>query len=131
MNRTKHAAPGHSGPADPPAKRRTHPLTAERIGETPDQRKARSERAGVALDALAAMGGIASIPDPSAWQREIRKGRALPGRRETPEQRAARIARAIGALERLAEMGAFDHIADPGEWQREIREDRPLPGRDD
>lgn len=82
MIRTKQAAPGHSAPADPPPKRSAHLLTGQRMGETPDQRKARSERARAALEALAAMGGIASIPDPSAWQREMRKGRALPGREE-------------------------------------------------
>lgn len=82
MTRTKQAARGHSDPTDQQPKRRAHPLTAQRTGETPDQRKARSERARVALEALAAMGGIASIPDPSAWQREIRKGRPLPGREE-------------------------------------------------
>jgi len=35
-----------------------------------------------ALERLAAMGGIKSIPDPSAWQREIREDRPLPGREE-------------------------------------------------
>lgn len=82
MTRAKQGAPGPSEPADPPPKRRAHPLTDQRIGETRDQRRARSERARAALEALAAMGGIASIPDPSAWQREIRKGRALPGRED-------------------------------------------------
>lgn len=33
-----------------------------------------------ALEGLAALGGIKSIPDPVAWQREIRKDRPLPGR---------------------------------------------------
>jgi hypothetical protein len=33
-----------------------------------------------ALERLAALGGIKSIPDPVAWQREIRKDRPLPGR---------------------------------------------------
>ena len=32
-----------------------------------------------ALDALAAMGGIKSIPDPMTWQREMREDRPLPG----------------------------------------------------
>ena len=35
-----------------------------------------------ALESLAAMGGIKSIPDPSAWQREIRQDRPLPGRED-------------------------------------------------
>ncbi|MBB4637232.1 hypothetical protein [Longimicrobium terrae] len=34
------------------------------------------------LEALAAMGGLSSIPDPSAWQREVREDRALPGRED-------------------------------------------------
>src|SRR5438445_13140081 len=33
-----------------------------------------------ALAQIAARGGIASIPDPAAWQREIRQDRPLPGR---------------------------------------------------
>ncbi|MBP9664853.1 MAG: hypothetical protein KBD94_09535 [Pyrinomonadaceae bacterium] len=33
-----------------------------------------------ALARIAARGGVKSIPDPVAWQREIRKDRPLPGR---------------------------------------------------
>lgn len=33
-----------------------------------------------ALDRIAARGGIESIPDPLAWEREIRTDRDLPGR---------------------------------------------------
>ncbi|HEX6749434.1 MAG TPA: hypothetical protein VF092_19215 [Longimicrobium sp.] len=43
------------------------------------------ERRGAALAALqeiASRGGIRSIPDPVAWQREVRKDRPLPGRDE-------------------------------------------------
>ena len=44
---------------------------------TPEMVKRRSE----AFAALRAMGGLYDvIPDPSAWQREIRKDRPLPGR---------------------------------------------------
>lgn len=32
---------------------------------------------------MAKKGGIKSIPDPAAWQREIRKDRILPGRDES------------------------------------------------
>lgn len=32
-----------------------------------------------ALEALARAGGIAAIPDPLEWQREVRQDRALPG----------------------------------------------------
>ena len=35
-----------------------------------------------AIEDLAALGGIKSIPDPVAWQREMRKDRPLPGRDE-------------------------------------------------
>jgi hypothetical protein len=34
-----------------------------------------------ALQKIADSGGIPSIPDPVAWQREMRKDRPLPGRR--------------------------------------------------
>ena len=44
--------------------------------ETPEQMAKRVE----AMTRLAAMGGIPEIPDPVAWQREIRKDRPLPGR---------------------------------------------------
>jgi hypothetical protein len=44
---------------------------------TPEMVKRRSE----AFAALRAMGGLHDeIPDPAAWQREIRKDRSLPGR---------------------------------------------------
>jgi hypothetical protein len=33
-----------------------------------------------ALEKIAALGGVKSIPDPVAWQREIRRDRPLPGR---------------------------------------------------
>lgn len=38
------------------------------------------ERMATILSQLAAGGGILSIPDPLAWQREIRQDRPLPGR---------------------------------------------------
>lgn len=34
------------------------------------------------LEKLASLGGVKSIPDPVAWQREIRKDRKLPLRNE-------------------------------------------------
>ncbi len=37
-------------------------------------------RAMAALERIAQKGGISSIVDPVAWQREIRKDRPLPGR---------------------------------------------------
>lgn len=39
----------------------------------------RGARMKGALDKLAAKGGISNIPDPSAWQREVREDRPLPG----------------------------------------------------
>ena len=45
----------------------------------PDWRE-RQAKAFAALDSIAARGGIPDIPDPVAWQREIRKDRPLPGR---------------------------------------------------
>lgn len=45
-----------------------------------DERAARRRQAVEALEKLAAMGGIKSIPDPVAWQREMREDRPLPGR---------------------------------------------------
>lgn len=41
---------------------------------------ARAERLVAALERAARGGGIASIPDPSAWQREQRRDRPLVGR---------------------------------------------------
>ncbi len=38
------------------------------------------ERMAAALEKLAASGAVASIEDPAAWQREIRRDRPLPGR---------------------------------------------------
>lgn len=48
--------------------------------EPEDARRARRQSAVAALEALAAAGGIASISDPVAWEREIRQDRPLPGR---------------------------------------------------
>ncbi len=40
----------------------------------------RGRRMAEALERLAARGGVAGIPDPLAWEREMRKDRPLPGR---------------------------------------------------
>ena len=45
-------------------------------------RQASWQRAMDALRRIAARGGIRSIPDPVAWQREMRQDRPLPGREE-------------------------------------------------
>jgi hypothetical protein len=42
----------------------------------------RGRRRAEALERLAARGGVASIPDPLAWEREMREDRPLPGRDE-------------------------------------------------
>lgn len=48
--------------------------------EPEEDRRARRQSAVAALEELAAAGGIASISDPAAWEREIRQDRPLPGR---------------------------------------------------
>ncbi len=48
--------------------------------ESEEERQARGRKMAAALERIARAGGIASIPDPSAWQREIRQDRPLPGR---------------------------------------------------
>ncbi|HEU4885692.1 MAG TPA: hypothetical protein VFT45_25885, partial [Longimicrobium sp.] len=45
-------------------------------------RRAQRQIAVAALAELAAAGGIASIPDPAAWEREVRQDRPLPGRED-------------------------------------------------
>lgn len=50
--------------------------------ETAEEHAARLADAVSALEELAILGGIASIPDPPAWQRDIREDRPLPGRED-------------------------------------------------
>ncbi|MBA3769845.1 MAG: hypothetical protein H0X08_05020 [Blastocatellia bacterium] len=50
-----------------------------RVGETINT-VPNGQRAMAALERIAEKGGIQSIVDPVAWQREIRKDRPLPGR---------------------------------------------------
>ena len=45
------------------------------------RRRSNGKKMAAALAAIAARGGIPSIPDPVKWQREVRKDRKLPGRR--------------------------------------------------
>ena len=70
-------------PADAPCGKVKVTATLEPVqaGET-SARQANWERAVNALRRIALQGGIRSIPDPVAWQREIRKDRPLPGREE-------------------------------------------------
>ena len=53
-------------------------LSPSEIGE--GERRERGAGMAAALREIAGRGGIRSIPDPVAWQREIREDRPLPGR---------------------------------------------------
>lgn len=44
------------------------------------QRQARGQQMAAALERLATKDGLASIPDPVIWQREMREDRSLPER---------------------------------------------------
>lgn len=69
----------------PPNRRGDTPVQITLIepdAEPEEARRARRKAAVEALSRLAAAGGIASIPDPAAWQREIRQDRPLPGRED-------------------------------------------------
>ncbi|MGB8167359.1 MAG: hypothetical protein WCF18_07690 [Chthoniobacteraceae bacterium] len=66
-------------PADAPRGKLKVTATLEPAGADWPERR---ERALAALRRLAARGGIGSISDPVAWQREQRKDRPLPGREE-------------------------------------------------
>ena len=68
-------------PADAPCGKVKVTATLEPVqaGETA-ARQANWERAMDALRRIALKGGIRSIPDPVAWQREQRRERPLPGR---------------------------------------------------
>jgi hypothetical protein len=49
---------------------------------TDEEEVIRGRRRAEALERLAARGGVASVPDPLAWEREMREDRPLPGRDE-------------------------------------------------
>lgn len=70
----KNGAPEVSGPVDVQV-RLTGP--EEQIDDAERRR-----RMADALESIAAQGGIASIPDPVAWQRETRADKPLAGREE-------------------------------------------------
>ena len=70
-------------PADAPRGKLKVTATLESISaDDAAARQASWQKAMDALRRLAARGGIRSIPDPVAWQREMRKDRPLPGREE-------------------------------------------------
>ena len=50
------------------------------LAPSPESAVARGHRLAEALDRAAALGGVTSIADPSAWQREQRQDRPLLGR---------------------------------------------------
>ncbi len=63
----------------PPIVEHGQPVEVTLLGD-PKQNEDRRKRMAEALDKLAASDAFADIPDPVAWQREIRKDRPLPGR---------------------------------------------------
>ena len=63
------------------AKVRVHVTLLDQVS-TDEEEAIRGQRRLEALERLAARGGVASIPDPDAWQREVREDRPLPGRDE-------------------------------------------------
>lgn len=70
-------------PADAPYGKVKVTATVEPVhAEEAAARQKNWEQAVNALRRIASRGGIRSIPDPVAWQREIRKDRPLPGREE-------------------------------------------------
>lgn len=63
---------------DPPSeRRRAIPVHITLQGNVSDAPDARGDAMAEALADLAGMGGLSSIPDPVAWQRELRKERPL------------------------------------------------------
>jgi hypothetical protein len=61
-------------------KNRTLNVEVTPIVASKRRKRANAKKMIEALEAIAAMGGVKSIPDASKWQREIRKDRRLPGR---------------------------------------------------
>jgi hypothetical protein len=69
----------------PPAPEGPREVAITLLSPSPDSEEARRAQRKIAVDALAELaagGGIASIPDPAAWEREIRRDRPLPGRED-------------------------------------------------
>ena len=56
------------------------PVIVTILPATPEVAAKRGREMAAALEDMAAQGGIESIPDPVAWQREIRQDPPLPGR---------------------------------------------------
>lgn len=64
----------------PPERRRAIPVHIILQGNISDASDARGDAMAKALTDLADMGGLSFIPDPVAWQRDLRKERPLPER---------------------------------------------------
>ncbi|HLM67662.1 MAG TPA: hypothetical protein VK358_09055, partial [Longimicrobium sp.] len=69
-------------PPDPDGPTEVEITLLKREPESEEARRARRQIAVNALAELAAAGGFVSIPDPAAWEREIRRDRPLPGRED-------------------------------------------------
>ncbi len=66
----------------PPAARPTAVHITLLEDEAAESPTLRGQAMAGALEALAATGGLSWISDPSAWQRDVRQERALPGRED-------------------------------------------------
>lgn len=66
------------GPAPPPSP--AVPVHVTVLEERTESAGHRGRAMSRALEALATAGGISAIPDPTAWQRDLRQDRPLPGR---------------------------------------------------
>ena len=66
----------------PPAPARATPVHITILGDEEDPAVLPTTTMRDALEVLARDGGIAGITDPTAWQREIRHDRVLPGRED-------------------------------------------------
>jgi hypothetical protein len=66
------------GPAPPPSP--AVPVHVTLLEERTEHSPNRGRAMASALEALARAGGISAIPEPAAWQRDVRRDRPLPGR---------------------------------------------------
>lgn len=64
----------------PPAPTRPTPVHITLLEESAEPSRACGQEMARALEALAERGGLSGIPDPVAWQRDVRQERTLPGR---------------------------------------------------
>lgn len=67
---------------DPPPKcDEATPVYITLVAEAAEMSASRGPAMAEALEALARTGGLPSVPDPVAWQRDIRQDRLLPERK--------------------------------------------------